>query len=168
MNLYDAIMTRRSVRSYKPDPIDDEAVERILAAARRAPSAGNRQPVFFYVIKDKDTRRGLLNAYNQEWLATAPVAVVACAEPDDAWKRSDGKCYSDVDVSIAMDHLVLAATAEGLGTCWIGAFKPDVVRALLDIPEHLEPVAMTPIGVPGTEPDGLTPRKPIEEIVEYR
>jgi nitroreductase len=167
MELYETIQARRSVRAYKPDGLDDAALERIMTAAQCAPSAGNRQPVVFYVVRDAGTRRGLLDAYNQEFLAQAPVAVVACAHPERAWKRSDGKCYSDVDVSIAMDHLVLAATAEGLGTCWIGAFKPDVVRELLEIPDHLEPVAMTPIGVPDDEGPVPSPRKPIEEIVNY-
>jgi nitroreductase len=168
MDIYEAIRTRRSVRAYRADGLDEEALDRIMAAARQAPSAGNRQPVRFYVVQDPEIRQGLLDAYNQQWLARAPVTVVACSHPEEAWQRSDGKCYSDVDVSIAMDHLVLAATAEGLGTCWIGAFKPDIVRDLLEIPDHLEPVALTPLGHPDEEAAVPSPRKPLEEIVEYR
>lgn len=168
MDFYEAVNARRSVRAYKPDPVDGEAILRILEAARRAPSAGNRQPVKFYLITDEPLRNGMKAAYSQQWLADAPVIILACAQPSKAWKRSDGKCYADVDVAIAMDHLVLAAVAEGLGTCWIGAFKPDVVRSLLALPPDLEPVAMTPIGYAADEPGDPTPRKPLESIVEYK
>jgi nitroreductase len=84
--------------------------------------------------------------------------------PDDAWKRNDGKGYVDVDVAIAMDHLILAASAEGLGTCWIAAFKPEVVREVLNIPDNMEPLFLTPLGYPETIPEP-TFRKPLEEIV---
>ncbi len=167
MDFYETIKRRRSVRAYRANPVEDEKLERALEAARIAPSAANRQPWHFYVIRDEPTRKALLEAYSQQWLADAPVVICACARPAEAWHRSDGKSYADVDVSIAMDHLVLAAAAEGLGTCWIGAFKPDELRQALDIPPELEPVAMTPLGYPDEEPSPR-PRKPLSEIVEYR
>ncbi len=126
--------------------------------------AANRQPFSLIVVKDKETKLKLKDAYSQEWFFTAPVIVCACALPDDAWKRNDGKGYVDVDVAIAMDHLILAAYAEGLGTCWIAAFKPEVVREVLNIPDNMEPLVLTPLGYPETIPEP-TFRKPLEEMV---
>ncbi|MBS1258818.1 MAG: Albonoursin synthase [Candidatus Scalindua arabica] len=164
MEFYEVISNRRSVRAYKKDPVEDSKLNRILNAARLAPTAANRQPYSLIVVKDEDTRRKLKDAYSQEWFYTAPVIVCACALPDDAWKRNDGKGYVDVDVAIAMDHLVLAASAEGLGTCWIAAFKPEVVREVLNIPDNMEPLVLTPLGYPETIPEP-TFRKPLEEMV---
>ena len=167
MDFYDVIGKRRSVRAYSTDPVEDDKLERILNAARQAPTAANRQPLHFLVIRDAALREGLLEAYSQQWFAQAPVIICACARPDSAWTRVDGKNYADVDTTIAMDHLILAATAEGLGTCWIGAFKPDRLREVLDLPADLEPLAMTPLGYPASEP-APTGRKELSEIVDYR
>ena len=167
MEFHDVIRSRRSIRAYRSDPVEEDKLERILEAARRAPSAANRQPVCFYVIREEETRSALLEAYSQQWFANAPVIICACSRPEEAWRRSDGKSYADVDLTIAMDHLILAATAEGLGTCWIGAFKPEPLRRLLGIPDELEPVALTPLGYPDEEP-AERPRKDLDEIVEYR
>ncbi|KKN21694.1 hypothetical protein LCGC14_0922740 [marine sediment metagenome] len=90
--------------------------------------------------------------------------ICACALPDKAWKRNDGKTYIDVDVAIAMDHLILAATAEGLGTCWIAAFKPSVVKEVLNISDNVEPLILTPLGYPEVIP-ASTYRKPLNEII---
>jgi len=164
MEFYEVISKRRSIRAYKKDPVEDSKLSRILNAARLAPTAANRQPYSLIVVKDEDTKIRLKDAYSQEWFFTAPVIVCACALPDDAWKRNDGKGYVDVDVAIAMDHLILAASAEGLGTCWIAAFKPEVVREVLNIPDNMEPLVLTPLGYPETIPE-QTFRKPLEEMV---
>ena len=164
MDFYEVIQGRRSVRKYKTDPVDDDKLQRILNAARLAPSAANRQPISFIVVRDDKTKRKLKDAYSQEWFYTAPVIICACTLPDKAWKRNDGKAYVDVDVAIAMDHLILAATAEGLGTCWIAAFKPGIVKEVLNIPDDLEPLILTPLGYPETIPEP-TYRKPLNEIV---
>ena len=164
MEFYEVINKRRSIRAYKKDPVEDSKLSRILNAARLAPTAANRQPYSLIVVKDEDTKIRLKDAYSQEWFFTAPVIVCACALPDDAWKRNDGKGYVDVDVAIAMDHLILAASAEGLGTCWIAAFKPEVVREVLNIPDNMEPLVLTPLGYPETIPEP-TFRKPLEEMV---
>jgi nitroreductase len=164
MEFYEVISKRRSIRAYKKDPVDDSKLGRILNAARLAPTAANKQPFSLIVVKDEETKLKLKDAYSQEWFFTAPVIVCACALPDDAWKRNDGKGYVDVDVAIAMDHLILAASAEGLGTCWIAAFKPEVVREVLNIPDNMEPLVLTPLGYPETIPEP-TFRKPLEEIV---
>ena len=164
MEFYEVISKRRSIRAYKKDPVEDSKLSRILNAARLAPTAANRQPYSLIVVKDEDTKIRLKDAYSQEWFFTAPVIVCACALPDDAWKRNDGRGYVDVDVAIAMDHLILAASAEGLGTCWIAAFKPEVVREVLNIPDNMEPLVLTPLGYPDTIPEP-TFRKPLEEMV---
>ena len=167
MDFYDVIKQRRSVRAFRKEPVEDEKLERVLDAARLAPSAANRQPWRFYVIRSVPLRARMLEVYPQQWFVDAPVIICACARTSEAWKRGDGKSYGDVDVTIAMDHLVLAASAEGLGTCWIGAFKPDKLRTVLGLPADLEPVALTPLGYPAAEAKP-TKRKNLDEIVEYR
>ncbi|MBT6051808.1 MAG: nitroreductase, partial [Candidatus Scalindua sp.] len=128
-------------------------------------TAANKQPFSLIVIKNEQVKYKLKDAYSQEWFYTAPVIICACASPGTAWKRNDGKAYVDVDVAIAMDHLILAASAEGLGTCWIAAFKPEVVRDALNIPDNLEPLILTPLGYPEVIPEP-TFRKPLEEMVK--
>ncbi|MFQ6097077.1 MAG: nitroreductase family protein [Armatimonadota bacterium] len=165
MDLYEAIESRRSVRAYKSQPVEEDKLLRILEAARLAPSAANRQPWVFYVVRDEAKRAALKEAYGREWFYTAPVIVVACARPAIGWVRMDGKAYLEVDVAIAMQHLILAATAEGLGTCWIGAFDPDAVRRVLELSDDVEPIAMTPVGYPDVTPKP-TQRKPLYELVK--
>ncbi len=167
MDFYEVIKGRRSVRAYRSDPVEDGKLQRILNAARTAPSAANRQPALFYVIRDPELREKMIEVYPQQWFTQAPVIICACAKPAQAWQRGDGKNYADVDVTIAMDHLILAAAAEGLGTCWIGAFKADRLRELLELPDELEPLALTPLGYPAEQPKAR-PRKPLDELVQYR
>lgn len=165
MDIYDIMRKRRSVRSYKAAPVEDEKLHRILEAARLAPSAANRQPIHLVVIKDEKIKQQLKRVYSEEWFYTAPVIICACSVPEKAWKRSDGKNYADVDATIVMDHLILAATAEGLGTCWIAAFKPPILKSILNLPFGVEPLAMTPVGYPSNIPES-TYRKPLEDIIK--
>jgi len=150
MEVLEAIRMRRSVRSYAPKPIPDEVVERLRQALRFAPSACNFQPWHFIFVTDQDLRVKLaLAAYDQTWMADAPLTVVACGLPDRAYKHMGGYGNSvDIDVAIALDHLTLAAVAQGLGTCWIGAFDEEKVKKLLDVPRKVKVVAMTPVGYP--------------------
>ena len=166
MDMYEVIKNRRSVRSYKPDPVEKEKIHRMLEAARLAPSAANRQPVCFVVVQDEKTRLQLKKAYDEKWFYTAPLIICACYIPDKAWKRGDGKNYADIDATIAMDHLILAAAAEGLATCWIAAFKPPFVKSILNLPPNVEPIAMTPVGYPLVTPEP-TYRKPLEDMVTF-
>jgi len=165
MDIYEIIKKRRSIRSYKPEPIEEEKLNRILNAALAAPSAANRQPICFVVIKDEKIKKQLKIAYNEEWFYTAPIIICACSIPEKAWKRGDGKNYGDIDAAIAMDHLILTATAEGLATCWIAAFKTSLIKSILNLPPGIEPVAITPIGYPKDIPEP-TYRKPLEEVVK--
>ena len=166
MNIYNIMKERRSVRSYKKESVPEEKLERILEAARNAPSAANRQPVCFFVIKDEKVKKQLKEAYNEEWFSTAPVIIGVCSIPEVAWKRGDGKNYADIDAAIAMDHLILAATEEGLATCWVAAFKVSVVKSVLHLPPGIEPVALTPLGYPEIMPEP-THRKSLKELVKY-
>jgi len=167
MSIYNLIERRRSIRRYKGDPVPEEVLRRILGSARVAPSACNNQPWHFFVVRDAATRQGLFPSAGQAWIAAAPVVLVACSRPEEAWvRRYDGKCHADVDVAIAMEHVMLAATEEGLGTCWIGAFDPDRFRSVLRLPPELAPVAATPLGHPDAEP-GPFSRKSLDEIVTW-
>jgi len=170
MEFYDVIKTRRSVRSYKPDPIPDDVLKRVLDAARIAPSGSNRQPWKFIVVKDEETKRKLVSAcHNQSWMAEAPVIIVACAQELD-YNRGGymGKLSGVMDATIAFTHLILAARAEGLGTCWIGAFDNERVKEILGVPEGWNVAALTPLGYPAEGENAFretTNRKPLEEIV---
>jgi nitroreductase len=127
-------------------------MERMRQALRLAPSACNFQPWHFILVTDAALRREVARAANgQLWMADAPVTVVGCGLPQEAYKRMGGYGNSvDVDVAIAMDQLTLAAVAEGLGTCWIGAFDEAKMKGLLNIPEQVKVVAMTPLGYPSS------------------
>ena len=167
MDFYKLINTRRSVRRYGSRQVEEEKINRILDAARIAPSAANRQPWHFIVVRDAKQKQEIGKAYGKEWFLTAPVLICACGESAKAWSRSfDGKIHMDVDIAIAMDHLILAATEEGLGTCWICAFDPKIARKVLDLPAGIEPIALTPIGYADDEPVPKA-RKKLEEIVHY-
>jgi nitroreductase len=166
MSFLDLAKQRFSVRSYAARVVPQEKIEMVLEAGRLAPSAANRQPWRFVVVREERQRHALGEAYPREWFWTAPVILVVCVEPAKGWVRSDGKNYSDVDGAIAMDHMTLCAADLGLGTCWIGAFEPAKVRRVLGLPATLEPLAMTPLGFP-EEPIRAKSRKAAHEIVHY-
>ena len=167
MDFYDVAKTRRSVRSYRSDPIPEEVLNRVLEAVRIAPSGSNRQPWRFIVVEDEDAKQRLVPACNgQSWIADAPVVIVACGQ-NIHYNRGGymGDMSVLVDVAIGFTHLILAARAEGLGTCWIGAFSNDEVRKTLGVPEDYYVVAVTPLGYPEGEPfKGPGSRKPLSEI----
>ncbi len=170
MDVMEAILTRRSVREYSSRPIPEAVMERMRRALRAAPSACNFQPWRFVLVQDESLRVKLAEAaHGQKWIADAPVTVVACGLAERAYKKMGGCGNSvDVDVAIALDHLTLAAVAEGLGTCWIGAFDEAAVKALLNVPDGVKVVAMTPLGYPASaelnHPLDETRRKDEKEI----
>ena len=170
MDVMQAIKTRRSIRQYSSKSIPDDVLRRMQQALRYAPSACNIQPWHFILITNSQLRKDVARASREQmWMADAPVTVVACAYPEQAYKYMGGYGNSaDIDVAIALDHLTLAAVAEGLGTCWIGAFSEPQVKKLLKIPDHVKVVAMTPLGYPA-KPELIYPveeqkRKPQTEI----
>jgi nitroreductase len=166
MDFYKAVESRLSIRSYKPDPVPDDVLGRILEAARIAPSAKNLQPWKFIVVKDPAVRAALVPACRgQAFIGDAPVVVCACAVEAEAWGNMGGYWKSEVvDVAIAVEHIVLAATAEGLGTCWVGAFLEEEVRKVLAIPAGVKPIALTPLGWPARSATPQ-PRKSLSEII---
>lgn len=170
MDLYDVIRTRRSVRKYRPDAIPHEVLIRVLDAARIAPSGSNRQPTRLIVVKDAATRQKLVPmCHDQAFIATAPVVICAVGR-DIEFDRGDwmGDYAMIVDVVIAVDHLTLAARAEGLGTCWIGSFNNVKLKEFFRLPDDVNVVALTPLGYPDgdpfVEPEG---RIPLEEFVMW-
>lgn len=167
MDVYDSIHIRKSVRSYLDKPVEKEKLDRVLNAVRLAPSAGNRQEWRFVVVADPEKRRRLAEeAAGQRFIAEAPIVIAACAETDGKIMRCGQACYP-IDMAIAIDHLTLAAVAEGLGTCWIGSFDPDTVRQILGIPEEIVVVELLPLGYPKDPGPVAKSRLPLETIVRY-
>lgn len=166
MEFLELAKKRYSCRAYKSDPIEDDKLQQVLEAARLAPTACNLQPFQLIVIHTMGREADLRRIYSSSWFTQAPIIICACAIPSESWKRRDGKNYCEVDVTIAMDHLILAATNLGLGTCWIGAFNPDSAREILGLPDDVEPIAFTPLGYPQDSP-GHKSRKSLNEIVRY-
>jgi nitroreductase len=164
MQFVELIQKRYSVRAYKPDPVEEEKLQQVLEAARLAPTAANRQPFQLIVIPTAGREAELLRIYHNKWFVQAPLVICACGLPAQGWVRMDGKPYVDVDVAIAMDHLILAATDLGLGTCWIAAFDPAAAREVLSLPEGVEPIAFTPLGYPADRP-GTKKRKALSQLV---
>jgi len=158
MDVFDAIKARQSIRKYKTQPIPTEKLEAILEAARLAPSAGNRQPWRFIIIQDPERKKALAEAANdQTFLENAAAIVTAVGDPDLSAR------WFEKDTMIALEHMVLAATALGYGTCWIGAFNEDTVKTLLKIPQKAKVVALLPIGTPDETP-AARPRKKTSEV----
>lgn len=165
MDFYDVVSKRRSIRGYKDEAISDEALDRICEAVRQAPSACNLQPWSFRIVFDLETREKIHGVYDRDWLLQAPAVVVALGNKDEAWKRLDGHSIVDMDMGIAMEHFVLAATAEGLGTCWVCAYDVNAMNQALGILPPWSVLAISPLGAPAETPRELN-RKPVDEIVK--
>lgn len=169
MNFLDLVRSRESIRNYDPArPVAREVLERILEAGRLAPSAANRQPWRFLVISSPEMLAKVRPCYSRSWFADAPQILVVTGDRGAAWTRmGDGYNAIETDLTIAMDHLILAATAEGVGTCWIAAFDPQVLRSALALKENETVFAITPLGYP--KPDFqrkiTKDRKPLTEVV---
>lgn len=166
MDFTELAARRYSCRAYLSDNIEEKLLTEVLEAGRLAPSACNIQPVHFIVVKNKEDREALAESYKRDWLRHAPIIIVVCIDNTAAWKRFDKKSYADVDAAIAMDHIILCAASLGLGTCWIGAFNPEIVRKVLNLPQGIEPLAMTPLGKPAQQL-GNKSRKKLEEMVHW-
>lgn len=158
MEFMDVVRRRRSVRRYKPEPVPEAVLEQVLEAARLAPSGSHLQPWRFIVVKDPKTKRKLGVS---SWAAEAAIVMVGCTDPEIASR------WHVVDLTIAFEHIVLAATNFGLGTCWIGRLGFDeTIKEVLGVPDHMKVVAVTPLGYPDETPTPKT-RKSLSEIVHY-
>ena len=168
MEYLDLIRKRYSVRAYKPDPVPDELLAQVLEAGRLAPTAANKQPFRIIVIHTKGREAELRRIYHRDWFTQAPLILCVCTVRTEAWKRTmyDGKSHADVDATIVIDHLIMAATDLGLGTCWIAAFDPAAAREALGVPPEVEPVLFTPLGFPADQPKPKE-RRPLAELVRY-
>ena len=167
MDFWTVLKTRRSIRAYCDRPVAEDLLQKVLEAARLAPSTFNLQPWRFIVVTDPATRAQLAKlAQDQEFVAKAPVVIVCLGKHyDQAYNWMGDKMFL-LDVAIAVDHLTLAARAEGLGTCWIGAFPNDSMKQLLAVPPGFDVVALTPLGFPAAEElfSAQTERLPMEQI----
>lgn len=166
MDFLETVKQRRSVRRYTSQVPDETLVNTILECARLAPSAVNLQPCHYHVVRSEDMRRKVQQSYDREWFATAPLYIVVCVDSDVAWtRREDGRSHAAVDAAIAAEHICLAATALGLGTCWVCNFKPAVLSDALHLPPHVEPIAIIPVGYADADATRPQQRKPIGEMV---
>lgn len=167
MDVFEAIKTRKSVRGFKDRPVEREKIEKLLEAARLAPSASNRQEWRFVVVTDAEKRKALAAvAKNQAFVGQAPVVLACCAETDNHVMSCGQLCYP-IDVAIAIDHMTLAAVEMGLGTCWIGAFDEKEVKKLLGIPDAIRVVQLLPVGYPEDPSPVAKKRLPMEKIVRW-
>jgi len=162
----EAIRRRYSCRAYADKAVEPEKLQAVLEAGRLAPSAKNLQDWRFVVVTDNELRRRLAKAASgQQFVAEAPVVIVACSVSDYVMRC--GQAVGPIDVAIALEHIALAATDQGLATCWIGSFYADKVRELLGIPQDVEIVELMTLGYPA-EPESQRPREPLERIVCYQ
>jgi nitroreductase len=166
MEYFDVIRQRYSVRAYKPDAVEDEKLRKVLEAARLAPTACNLQAFRVVVMRTADHEVMLKKICRASFFTQAPLVLGIYADTADAWVRADGKTYADVDAAIVMDHIILAATALDLGTCWIGAFNADAAREAVNLSKGFEPVAFTPVGYPASNRPAKQ-RKPLSDIVVW-
>ena len=164
MDVFNAISQRCSVRAYKATDVEEDKLKKVLEAGRLSPSASNRQDWKFIVVRNKETKKKLAKAaFGQSFIAEAPVVIVACGlEPKVM--LACGQPMHTVDVSIACAYMILQAYELGLGTCWIGAFNEDEAKKILNVPEHIRVVAMTPLGYPNQSPSQKS-RKTLDQIV---
>lgn len=167
MDFSELVTFRGSIRGYKEDAIEEDKLLAVLEAARMAPTAHNNQPFRLIVIYTKGRESELSQIYGRPWFTQAPIVICIVGIPAEGWVRAeDEKNYYEVDVAIAMDHLILAAHNLGLGTCWIGAFNPEAAYEVLGLPEDVVPVAFTPLGYPDKEPREKI-RKSLKDLVKY-
>lgn len=168
MDVLEAIIRRRSIRTFEKKAVSDEQVGVLIDAARHAPSAGNIQPWEFVIVRDQQTKKQLSSAaLNQAVIEGAPVVIVVCANEARSGQRYGSRganLYCIQDTAAATQNILLAACAMGLGTCWVGAFREEMVRRSLNTPTDVRPVAMIPVGYPAENP-ALRKRRTPGEIV---
>lgn len=167
-DVIDAIKERRSVRNFKSDPIPDPTIDRILECGRMAPSAGNIEPWFFYVVKNKEIIDQLASI-SEPWLNTAPVVIVITADINQEMKKYGQRgrdLYVLQDTAAAAQNMLLAAQGFGIGSTWVGDFDELKVREIIGIPDHQRPVVIIPFGYPATDDASHIPHKSIDQIVK--
>lgn len=164
MEVLEAIRNRRSVRKFKEEPIPAEVIGKLKEALILAPSARNLQPRKFFFITDSAVREQFHSVTSQDFVGDAPLIVVACRDLSKVSDLADPHFYTVIDTTLSLQNMVLAATELGLGTCYVGAFERDKVAEILDLPEHLKPLLLIPVGFPAEEPKAK-PRVAVTEVV---
>lgn len=168
MDFLELTKKRFSARNYKSDRIEQEKIDYILECARLSPSAVNYQPWHFMVIVSEEQKKKIRLCYSREWFANASVYIVVCVDEAKAWiRKSDNKNHADVDAAIATEHICLAATQVGLGSCWVCNFDLDVFKTNFPLPAGNYPVAIISLGYIKEQPEHASPRKDKDEIVTF-
>ncbi len=170
MEVFEAITSRRSTRAFERRSVSEEKIEKLVDAARHAPSAGNIQPWEFVIVREPQKKQQLSTAaLDQTFITEAPVVIVVCANEARSGQGYGSRgvhLYCIQDTAAAIENMLLAACAMGLGTCWVGAFREELARRVLNTPSHVRPVAIIPIGYPAEKP-APRGRRPISGVVHY-
>jgi len=170
MDFTRVINGRESIRSYDPTkPVDKATLERILDAGRNAPSAANRQPWRFFLVSSRDVLAQVRRCYQKPWFQDAPHVLIVAGRPGEAWARQDAWNSIETDLTIAMDHMILAAENEGVATCWVADFELAPLRAALSLTSEDKIYTIAPLGYPrpGFAKRGQKQRKPLAEVVKF-
>lgn len=164
MTFHDLCLARFSCRQYQPRAIEPQKQALVMEAVRLAPSAVNRQPWLFYWITEPAALLAVKSCYHREWIASAPAVILCCKNEDEAWtRRYDAHNHADIDIAIAVEHLCLAATEQGLATCWVCNFDLEQLCRQFPLPQGYKPAVIVPIGYPDATDAGRV-RKPTAEI----
>ena len=170
MDVFTAIKTRRSIRTFTEKRVSHREVKKLIEAARWAPSAGNIQPWEFVIVKDQKVKHGLCEAaMNQTFIEEAPVVIVVCADPVRSSRRYSSRginLYCLQDTAAATQNILLTAHAAGLAACWVGAFNEEAAKRVLSVPDEMRPIAIVPVGHPAEKPR-QRPRRPLNEITHH-
>ncbi len=165
MDFKDLVVRRYSVRNYFNKKIPQQDLDYVLECARLAPSAVNKQPWHFYICSTTESLNKIQKCYSRDWFKSAPCVIIACICHDEEWIRSqDSKPHGIVDISIAVEHICLAATEKGLGTCWVCNFDVHKVVELFNLPSQIEPAVLIPIGYPVSDENSKV-RKEMNDII---
>lgn len=171
MDYFELIRNRESVRDYNPDKqVNKNILLKITDAGRLAPSASNKQPWKFIIVSSVNMLQKVRQCYDKPWYKNAPHILIVVGNNAHSWIRQADKYNSiETDLTIAMDHMILAAEAEGVATCWIAAFDNALIRNILKLKNDEVIYSITPLGYPndGYQKKGKKIRKPLEEIVEF-
>ena len=167
MNFLDLVKQRYSCRSYQNKSVEQEKLDYVMDCARLAPSAVNKQPWLFRIVSDDASKAKLQECYDRDWFKTAPMYIICSILHDEEWIRYDGKHHGNIDIAVAVEHLCLAATEQGLATCWVCNFNIEKCKKNFDIHADEDPTVIIPIGYAADQPTEKK-RKPISEIVFNR
>jgi nitroreductase len=171
MDFFDLITNRESIRDYDPEKaVEAVKLNKIIEAGRLAPSAANRQPWRFYVVSSDENLAKIRKCYSKSWFGDAPHVLIVAGKRKAAWTRAaDGYNALETDLTIAMDHIILAAESLGVGTCWIAAFDPDELKKTGILSGDEEVFAITPLGYQKKDfkKSGNKNRKPFAEVVKF-